>query len=201
MTTKNGFTGIYKPMPPDKTRAHYDQWSGTYDQELSENGYATPARCADALAAVQTPVSARILDFGCGTGVSGTALAARGFTNLDGCDLSIQMMKIAQSKGLYQRLWQIEACEALPKGYDVIAAVGVISTGAAPPDTLDIIMNALNIGGRVVFSFNDHALADPRFPAKLQSHIADGARLIFDEYGPHLPGIGLKSSVYILEKT
>ena len=188
-------------MPPDQTRAHYDQWSGSYDQELSDNGYATPARCAAALVSTQTPVNAKILDFGCGTGVSGAAMQTRGFHTLDGCDLSAEMMKIAGTKGLYSKLWQIEAGDELPKGYDVIAAVGVISTGAAPPETLDIILDALNVGGRVVFSFNDHALADPNFPAKLQLRIAKDARLIFEEYGPHLPGIGLKATVYVIEKT
>ena len=201
MTNKSSFTGIYEPMPPEQTRAHYDQWSGTYDAELADNGYATPQRCAEALLAVQTPVNARILDFGCGTGVSGEALSQAGFINIDGCDLSSEMLKKAEAKTLYSTLWQIEADGALPGGYDVIAAVGVVSTGAAPPETLDLILDALSSGGRLVLSFNDHALADPKFPAKLSSHLASDAKLLFEAYGDHLPGINLKSAVYVVEKT
>ena len=63
-------------------------------------------------------------------------------------------------------------------------------------------MNGLATGGRIVLSFNDHALEDPANEAKLQAHIDAGkARMLFKEYGDHLPGIGVNSNVYVLEKT
>ena len=201
MNTKDGFRGIYKPMQPEQTRAHYDRWSGNYDSELAENGYATPARCAEALIATQTPVTARVLDFGCGTGISGEALKRVGFQTIDGCDLSAEMLKKAETKEIYNNLWQIEAGSILPTQYDVITAVGVISTGAAPPETLDTILGVLNSGGRLVLSFNDHALADPAYPARLKHHLSENAKLLFEEYGPHLPGLNLNAYVYVIEKS
>ena len=82
------------------------------------------------------------------------------------------------------------------------AKIGVIGAGAAPVTVLDTILDGLAAGGKVVFSFNDHALDDPVNEAKVQSCIDSGtATLLGKAYGDHLPGINLNSNVYVLEKT
>ena len=168
MNPKKFLDKVYGLTGSQAVRGFYDDWSESYDDEIAENGYATPGRCAAALVRVATPFDADILDFGCGTGVSGQAFREAGFTSLDGVDLSLEMLELARAKKVYDRLQQIEAGESLPGGYQVIAAVGVIGVGAAPPEAFDTVMQALNPGGRFVFSFNDHALEQPEFPAKLQ---------------------------------
>ncbi|MGB8621840.1 MAG: methyltransferase type 11, partial [Paracoccaceae bacterium] len=78
---------------------------------------------------------------------------------------------------------------------------GVISPGAAPAGLLDVALDALAPGGRLAFSFNDHALQDHAYTAALARHLADGSAVkLFEENGPHLPGAGLNSTVYVLEK-
>ena len=107
-------------------------------------------------------------------------------------------------KHLVSALDQIEADSALPYApgdYAAITAIGVIGAGAAPISVFDTLMAALGSGGRLVLSFNDHALEDPANEARIQSYLDDGrASLLLKEYGDHLPGIGLKSNVYVLEK-
>ena len=195
---------VYKARTAAETRALYDDWSATYEAEVAENGYATPARCADALARC-VAFDAAILDFGCGTGLSGLALRAAGFTTLDGVDLSADMLAQARAKGLYRALRQIGATDPLgvtPGDYAAIAAIGVIGAGAAPIAVFDRLMEALAPGGHLVLSFNDHALADPENEARLDTWVASGrARLAFREYGPHLPKLNLNSNVYVLERT
>lgn len=187
------------------TRKLYDDWAASYEAEVGENGYATPGRCAAALAAQMDDQGAPILDFGCGTGLSGLALKLAGFTTIDGLDLSADMLEVARAKGLYRSLRQVEAGAALahtPGDYAAIAAIGVIGAGAAPISVFDTLMDGLAVGGRLVFSFNDHALEDARNEAKVHSWLDAGrAALLFKEYGEHLPGIGLKSNVYVIEKT
>ena len=62
-------------------------------------------------------------------------------------------------------------------------------------------MNALPKGGILLFSLNDHALAEPEYPARLTDWLDMGhARLLYRENGPHLPGMNLNSDVYIVEK-
>ena len=92
MNDKKFLSEVYDLATPAETRALYDDWSASYDAEITENGYATPRRIAEALAQFADP-SAPILDFGCGTGLSGLALKAAGFQTIDGADLSADMLK------------------------------------------------------------------------------------------------------------
>jgi predicted TPR repeat methyltransferase len=193
---------VYGLQTVAETRALYDDWAASYDTEITANGYATPARIAAALAARLPDRAAPVLDFGCGTGISGRALAAAGLATLDGCDLSEAMLDRARATGLYRRLWQTDGSLALrPGAYGAIAAVGVISTGAAPPEAMDGIVAGLAPGGLFGFSFNDHTFDDPRFEAKVASLIASGqCRQLLREAGPHLPGIGLGATIFVLER-
>ena len=201
MSDKKFLHQVYDVATPEATRSLYDDWSATYEAEVSENGYGTPGRIAEALTRHVPDKTAPILYFGCGTGLSGVALRLSGFQTIDGADLSAEMLQGARNKGVYRKLWQVEAGDGLPEGYTIITAIGVIGAGAAPAGVFDLIMAALPSGGLFALSFNDHALADPQFEGKLRSYTDTGkARLLFQEYGTHLPGIDLKSNVYILEK-
>lgn len=171
---------------------------------MAENGYVTPDRCAKALARFSQNMSAPILDFGCGTGLSGLALKLAGFETIDGLDLSSEMLSKAEAKKVYRTLSVIEADAPLahdPGDYAAIAAIGVIGAGAAPISVLHTLMRGLAPGGKLVLSFNDHALEDPKNEAGLNEWLDCGAAtLLFREHGPHLPGIGLKATVYVIEK-
>lgn len=199
MTDKAYLSTVYNLKSPEAVRDYYDAWSDSYDAELTSQGYATPARCASALVSLGVLPDALILDFGCGTGVSGQAFQAAGFTNLHGCDLSAEMLAKADDKSLYAKTFTVPAGADLPGGYDVVAAVGVIGAGSAPPEAFDAVIAAVKPGGFFVWSYNDHALEDPRFPSKIAEHIAKGAELVFQQHGPHIPGIGLSSTVYVLK--
>ena len=195
---------VYDLSTPEQTRDLYDAWSGTYDAEIMDNGYATPARIADALARHLPDKTSEILDFGCGTGISGQVLVDVGFKVIDGADLSADMLDVARQKGIYRALSQVAPGDPVPGGqggYQAITAMGVIGNGAAPVEVFDMLINALNPGGIFALSFNDNTLRNPEFEDRLRHHVQSGnARLLFQEYGPHLPGIGIKSNVYLLEK-
>ncbi|WP_121065010.1 class I SAM-dependent DNA methyltransferase [Chachezhania antarctica] len=195
---------VYEARTPEETRTLYDEWATGYDSEVGGNGYATPVRCAQALAAHMTDLGAPILDFGCGTGLSGMAFVEQGFITLDGMDLSDEMLAQAQAKDIYRTLTRIEADAPLPVkpgDYAAIAAVGVIGAGAAPLSVFDALLEALAPGGRLVFSFNDHTLEDPAYEARVKARLDAGdAGLLFEAHGDHLPARGLKSRVYVLER-
>ena len=171
---------------------------------MAENGYATPARVADALKLHAGELSTPILDFACGTGLSGLALQQVGFTTLDGMDITPEMLSEAEKKGIYRNLITVDVADETPiaqDSYRIITAIGAIGTGAAPASCIHTILRALPKGGLMGLSLNDHALAEPEYETTLCQWLDCGAaRLLFKEYGSHLPARGIKSYVYIVEK-
>lgn len=186
----------------DKLTDLYDEWAGDYDGELTDNGYATPGRLARTLARVAPDLGAPLLDFGCGTGLGGAALTAVGFSTLDGCDVSQGMLEEAQQKGLYRDLWITEADGALPfdlANYNLVTAIGVISTGAAPPQVLEQLVDQMAPGAMLAFSFNDHTLDDPAYMDALAAVTEDAAFIVTEDMGDHITSLGSKSKVFVLE--
>ena len=202
--TRKFLDSAYGHTSPEDLRDFYDDWAASYDAEVGDNGYVTPRRVAEAMA-THIPLTTTVLDYGCGTGLSGLALRAVGFKTLDGLDPSEEMLEGARSKQVYRALDLVDVADPAPipvNMYVAIACIGVISTGAAPPETLHMVMEALRGGGYLSLSFNDHALEDPAYEGALNKWLdTDLARLLFKEHGPHLPGRDLKSNDYIIQKT
>lgn len=183
---------------------HYDAWAATYERELEQNGYVTPKRCARALRRFVTDPSAPLVDLGCGTGLSGVALRDEGFTTIDGLDYSQEMLAIARTKiGVYRGLDRVDLSQ--PLTYEIgeyanACAAGVVNPGHAPKEAIGFVLDILPKDGCFAFSLNDHALEEG-FGKAMESVVDAGrATLEFQEHGEHLPGIGLRSTVYVLRK-
>ena len=202
--TQTFLDGAYKISTTDDARAFYDAWANSYDDEISTNGYLTPVRCAHAMARLADDLTRPMIDIGCGTGISGLAMADAGFTSIDGSDLSAAMLDKAKTKGVYRNLWQADLKQPFPFAvgtYHFIAAIGVIATGHMPPETIPRLAHLLDHGGFMVFSLNDHTLENPEFEANLHALVNNKTiTILFEEYGDHLPGIGLKSKIFILKR-
>ncbi|SFE88968.1 class I SAM-dependent DNA methyltransferase [Roseivivax sediminis] len=195
---------VYDLKGDDVQRAYYDDWARSYDQELVDLDYRTPGRCAAALSATGLAKDAPILDFACGTGLSGKALADAGYTVIDGTDISEGMLDEARKLGVYRDLHVGvvgHEPDIPPDTYQAISAVGAISPGAAPATYLTTCLHALPKGGHMVVSFNEHIEDDPTYQQTLDKVIETGmAELISSEYGDHLPGRGTKSWVHVLRR-
>ncbi|MDA9666407.1 methyltransferase domain-containing protein [bacterium] len=186
------------------SRELYASWASTYDNEVQKNGYVTPERIAKALKDSVTNQSEVILDYGCGTGLSGFALQAVGFTNIDGLDVSQEMITLAEKKSIYKKLTVFDPSTKIPvhaDQYKIITAIGVIGTGAAPLEVFDNLFSLLPPSGLFAFSFNDHTLSDPNYEEKVNQCLSSGQAIILHKsYGNHLPKANLKSNIYILKK-
>lgn len=186
------------------SRELYASWASTYDNEVQKNGYVTPERVAKALKDIVTNQSEVILDYGCGTGLSGFALQAVGFTNIDGLDVSREMVTLAEKKSIYKKLTVFDPSTKIPvhaDQYKIITAIGVIGAGAAPLEVFDNLFSLLPPSGLFAFSFNDHTLSDPNYEEKVNQCLSSGQAIILHKsYGNHLPKANLKSNIYILKK-
>ena len=186
------------------SRELYASWASTYDNEVQKNGYVTPERVAKALKDIVINQSEVILDYGCGTGLSGFALQAVGFTNIDGLDVSQEMVSLAEKKSIYKKLTVFDPYTKIPvhaDQYKIITAIGVIGAGAAPLEVFDNLFSLLPPSGLFGFSFNDHTLSDPNYEGKVNQCLSSGQAIILHKsYGNHLPKANLRSNIYILKK-
>lgn len=193
---------LWTPRPVEETIAVYADWAETYDADVTARGYRTPGRIAAALSQF-ADLKDRILDFGCGTGLSGMALTRAGFTTLDGTDITVEMLDRAAALGIYRRTWLSKPGEmSFGRGaYPVIVAAGVVSLGAAPADTLSHLIAKLQSGQILALSYNQPTLEDASYTDALATELAEGrAEILFRENGPHLDDVGMTSDVILLRR-
>jgi len=199
-----GLDYAYKIETPEEAQEFYDEWAGSYDEEVSGSGYITPKRCAEALAVHATLPWAPMMDLACGTGLSGVALREAGFECIDGFDLSEGMLEKAREKEIYRNLALADLSQPLemePGVYQNAAAIGCVSPEYMPATVLDQVLSKLPSGGCFVFSVNDHAAKDGAIRGRINDLVDTmSAELLFGEYGDHLPEIGMGATVYVLRK-
>lgn len=189
------FEQAYALKNTEETREFYARWASVYDQEIEiEKGYAQPGRCAAALISVLEEKHEPVIDIGCGTGLSGKAIAEAGFTTIDGCDLSVEMLEKAQATGCYRRLFVTDLNRPpidAPDGmYAAATCVGVFSFGHVEPDAIDEILRLLRPQGFLIIGLNDHFFDEGRFPAKLEALERQGRLEVLQrEHGTHLKNV------------
>ena len=94
----------------------------------------------------------KILDAGAGTGIMGEMLVERGFTNVDGLDVSQEMLNFAKSKNVYKRiicapLSEIVREEIQTAEYDVVLCAGTIVYGQVKSAAIDECVRFVKPGG------------------------------------------------------
>ena len=150
---------------PDAIVKHYQHWAKTYDKDVIENYYGIAyivdlmhkhVQQSANLSAVRAS-ELRVLDVGCGTGLLGSPLHALGYSNLDGMDLSVDMLAVAEKTGRYNSLIaDVNINKPLPERllqiYNVAVCIGVFTPGHVLPVALRQLVAATKPGGLVVLS-------------------------------------------------
>ena len=129
----------------------YRRWADDYDhQMLDELGYTSPALLAAQLREYLPATDAEIFDIGCGTGLTCVPLAERGYRNLDGIDLSPDMVRVAGQRGIYRELLVGDINQPLERddaSYDGVICTGTFTHGHVGPGPLGEIFRILRPGG------------------------------------------------------
>ena len=204
MTAEKFLNQTYRLETQEETLAHYEAWADTYDEEITENNYAQPSRCASALAQFSTIDEINVLDIGCGSGLSGLALNDFGFKNIDGCDFSPSMLEKAKSTNVYQKLFLADINEELDieeETYDAVCAVGVLAFAHVRTEALRQMLRIVKSKGLLVIGLNEHYWEGGSVGEKIRElSEGDEAELLFEEYGDHLPGADIGGWVAVLRK-
>jgi predicted TPR repeat methyltransferase len=141
----------YNLEDADSMAAFYRKWAADYDHQMLDlAGYTSPSRVAEILVEHLHDRSASILDVGCGTGLTCRLLAQQNYVNLDGVDLSKDMLAVAGERGIYRHLLQADLNLPLPlaaEDYDGVISSGTFTHGHVGPEPLHEIFRILKPGG------------------------------------------------------
>lgn len=174
MTSESKVQGVYAAKNLTEQEAAYDDWAQEYERDLCALGYRIPAFMA-AMFALHIPRSiGPILDAGCGSGLQAEPLRLAGYRHITGLDLSAQMLKVAETKEIYDHLVQGTLGARLPFDDDYFAAVlscGTITQGHAPAHSFDDLIRITKPGGRIIFTLRCDDGIDSAYGARVQHHM------------------------------
>jgi predicted TPR repeat methyltransferase len=115
---------------PREVANRYDEWAKGYDDDLASWSYQAPALVATTVVS-RHPEAESALDVGCGTGLVGRALRARGFIGqILGLDVSQASLEVAQRCGAYDSVERADLQRPLPlvdDSVDALVCVGVMT--------------------------------------------------------------------------
>ena len=108
-----------------------------------------------------------VADLGCGTGLIGEALAPQGL-EVDGFDLSPDMLSMAQGKNVYRHLFEADltAPTASSKGhYGALISSGTFTLGHLGPNALSTCLGLARRGALCIIGVNAHHFVESGFAA------------------------------------
>lgn len=157
---------VYGAGSPDEVAAAYAEWAATYDRETAALGYLLPFLIAAWVARYVPKGDGPLLDAGCGSGLSGQSIAALGYDDLHGLDISQDMLDIAAGREAYRGLKQGVLGERLPWAdghFRAFFSTGVFTMGHAPASGLIDLVRITRSGGHAIFTVRDQAYANGGF--------------------------------------
>ncbi|KFE36830.1 type 12 methyltransferase [Thioclava atlantica] len=163
-------------MPAAFVETLFDQYASEFETALLDKlDYRAPELLAGGL----TAPYGRVLDLGCGTGLMGVELRA-GADELEGWDISAEMLREAEAKGIYDRLEKrdLSALSPAPARWDLITAADVFAYLGALERIVGWVAQALAPEGRFAFTVEAHegaeayVLRESRRYAHSEPHLA-----------------------------
>ncbi|NKB76328.1 MAG: methyltransferase domain-containing protein [Gammaproteobacteria bacterium] len=128
LTAQDFVDEAYRLSDEEDMLVFYRKWAEEYDAKMMDGlGYCSPRLIAERLHAYLPDKEAKILDIGCGTGLTAKYLHDVGFSALHGLDLSPDMVDVAGKRGIYDGLKVVDV--NLPLPYLDHEFSGIISSG------------------------------------------------------------------------
>ncbi|MEP2706808.1 MAG: methyltransferase [Roseibium sp.] len=173
-------------MPDAYVATLFDQHADVFDDILvDELGYCVPLLLRELLQRLNIGPFDRLLDLGCGTGLTGTALVDC-TTHRTGVDLSERIVELAYDREVYEDLYVGEAVEFLKEfededgsrpRWDFITATDVFPYLGAIDPFLTGAVDRLTPGGYLAFStetLSEDVLQGRNFMVGAKSRFAQG---------------------------
>ena len=170
--------GAYALETPEDNRAYYQRFASSYDQDFAMGlGYIYPEAVVDAFLELTDLPKGLVCDIGCGTGlVAGHLKAKCPDIEIDGVDISADMLAVAANKSLYQNLYEVDLTgdiASLPTGYAAIISAGTFTHGHLGPEPLHQLIRHCQVGGIFCVGVNQQHYQKYDFAGSLRSLAED----------------------------
>lgn len=156
----------------------YSEWAGDYDEQMEGKlNYVAPRQAAEQLARHLNGRSARIVDIGCGTGLTSLYLHRHGFRDMDGIDLADAMLERARSRDIYHALIKADLTQPLAledASYDAAISSGTFTLGHVGSEPIDEIFRILRSDALFACTIHRDIWQPLGFAAKFAQLEADG---------------------------
>ena len=157
MKKKPSLQNAYDLKSTDDNVELYSAWAETYDNDFIEDmQYKLHFSVAEEF--VLNGGNGLILDVGAGTGALAQALLQRAKFSIEATDISKEMLKVADSKRIYQRSFLSDLTKNIPvdnSSYDGVVSSGTFTHGHVGPSALDELVRVTKAGGLVTISVNE----------------------------------------------
>jgi len=155
MTRKPDVDAAYALDGAEDVKALYRDWAATYDADFVQAmGYVYPREVARVFAERRGAEDMPVLDIGCG---SGAVAQAVGTVEMDGLDLSPEMLEVAMAKGLYRRTIEGDLLGRVPIAdgtYGALLSAGTFTHGHVGPDALGEVVRVGRTGALLCLGIN-----------------------------------------------
>jgi ubiquinone/menaquinone biosynthesis C-methylase UbiE len=155
------------------TKPLYDEWSNNYENDLLNNlGYSAHTIVAAALANLLPNRQAAIIDIGCGTGLVAQELNRHGFTNIDGIDISEDMLTHAKAKAIYGNLVigdMNDRTSITDNSYDAAICAGSFAPGHLGPQSYREIIRFVRPNSPIAIFMNGVHFVDDNYEDHIQA--------------------------------
>ena len=147
----------YDLKSPDDNVELYSAWAETYDNDFIEDmQYKLHFSVAEEF--VLNGGKGLILDVGAGTGALAQALLQKGKFSIEATDISEEMLKVAETKKIYERSFLSDLTEEIPMEnniYDGVVSSGTFTHGHVGPSAMVELVRVTKPGGLVTISVNE----------------------------------------------
>ena len=147
----------YDLKSPDDNVELYSAWAETYDNGFIEDmQYKLHFFVAEEF--VLNGGKGLILDVGAGTGALAQALLQKGKFSIEATDISEEMLKVAESKKIYERSFLSDLTEEIPMEndiYDGVVSSGTFTHGHVGPSAMVELVRVTKPTGLVTISVNE----------------------------------------------
>ena len=176
---------IYQLNTSKEVLKYYKKWTAKekFNKDMVDWDYTAPINAVSLIKKYALKKNIQIFDAGCGSGLVGIEMQKNGYTNIDGVDLSQDMINLIP-KGVYQNLEIVDLNKPLKyenHKYDVVMCVGTFTYGHVKPQALDEMIRITKNKGLICFSVNEGIHAEYGFDKKIKK-LSDNKAWDIKEY-------------------